>query len=83
MIPIPHAGVFKGCGGIDLAEAVPGVESVQITAKLNYPITPLPKGDSYLGFIFAKANTPDVVEAVLREAHEKLHFEILELLPML
>lgn len=83
MIPIPHAGIFKGCQGIAAAEAVPGIESVQITARVNYPITPLPRGDSYLGFIFANGDTPATVEGALRGAHEKLQFEIVELLPVL
>jgi hypothetical protein len=43
---------------------------------LNYPIVPLPEGESYLGFIFARGDTPDQVEAALREAHTKLNFKI-------
>jgi len=76
MIPIPKAGVFVGCSGIDEAKAAPGIESIEITAKLNYPIRPLPEGDSYLGFIFARGATPEEVEAALREAHRRLQFEI-------
>lgn len=76
MIPIPKAGVFVGCSGIDEAKAAPGIESIEITAKLNYPIHPLPEGDSYLGFIFARGATPEEVEAALREAHRRLQFEI-------
>jgi biotin carboxylase len=58
------------------AEAVPGIESVEITAKLNYPIVPLPEGDAYLGFIFARGTTPEEVDAALREAHCRLRIEI-------
>ncbi|MBM4423156.1 MAG: ATP-grasp domain-containing protein [Chloroflexi bacterium] len=76
MIPIPRGGMFLGCGGIEEAMAVPGIESVEITAKVNYPIVPLPEGDSYLGFIFARGSMPDEVEAALREAHRRLRFEI-------
>ena len=76
MIPIPGAGVLKGVEGVAEAEAVPGIEEVEITARLHYPIVPLPEGDSYLGFIFAQGATPDEVEAALREAHAKLHFDI-------
>lgn len=80
MIPIPHGGIFKCVTGLDEAQAVPGIESIQITAKENYPITPLPEGDSYLGFIFARGETPEEVETALREAHRQLHFEIEEML---
>ena len=76
MIPIPKAGIFVGCSGLDEAKAAPGIESIEITAKLNYPIYPLPEGDSYLGFIFARGTAPEDVEAALREAHRRLRFEI-------
>jgi biotin carboxylase len=76
MIPIPGAGLLKGVHGLAEAEAVPGVEEIHITASLNYPIAPLPEGDSYLGFIFARGETPDEVEAALRQAHRRLRFEI-------
>jgi biotin carboxylase len=76
MIPIPAAGTLKAVEGVAGAEAVPGIESVEITAKLNYTITPLPEGASYLGFIFARGDTPAEVESALREAHRRLRFEI-------
>lgn len=76
MMPIPMAGIFVGCGGLEEAKAVAGIESVEITAKPNYPIYPLPEGESYLGFIFARGTTPEEVEAALREAHRRLRFEI-------
>lgn len=83
MIPIPKAGLLRGCSGIAEALAVPGVTGVEITAKLNYPITPLPEGSAYLGFIFAKSETPAEVEAALREAHSQLSFRIDAVLAML
>jgi biotin carboxylase len=83
MIPIPEAGLLKRIEGVAAAEAVPGIESVEITAKINYPLIPLPEGDSYLGFIFARGADPGQVEAALRQAHAKLHFEVEMLLPLL
>jgi biotin carboxylase len=76
MIPIPGAGLLKRVEGVAEAAAVPGVEEVDITARVNYPIVPLPEGDSYLGFIFARGATPAEVEAALREAHSRLRFQI-------
>jgi biotin carboxylase len=76
MIPIPGAGLLKRVDGLEAARAVPGVEEIDITARINYPIVPLPEGDSYLGFIFARGATPEAVEAALREAHSRLRFEI-------
>ena len=76
MIPIPGAGMLRSVSGVDEARAVPGVEDVEITAPLHNPIVPLPEGDSYLGFIFARGERPASVERALREAHARLHFEI-------
>lgn len=77
----PGAGTLEGVGGLEAAQAVPGIESVEITAKLNYPLVPLPEGDNYLGFIFARGETPEQVEGALRAAHRELHFEIAPELP--
>jgi hypothetical protein len=82
MIPIPEAGLYKGVTGLEAAQAVPGIESIEITAKPNYTLVPLPEGDSYLGFIFARGETPDTVEASLRQAHNHLHFEIASQIPL-
>ncbi|MCB0196047.1 MAG: phosphoribosylglycinamide synthetase, partial [Anaerolineae bacterium] len=83
MIPIPTAGILKAVVGVEAARQVPGVESVDITAKLNQPLTPLPEGDSYLGFIFARGQTPDAVEHALRQAHQQLDFTIETMLPVI
>jgi len=76
MIPIPAAGLLRRVEGVAEAEAVPGVDDVTITARLNYRIVPLPEGDSYLGFIFARGETPGAVEAALRQAFGRLRFHI-------
>ena len=39
-------------------------------------VVPLPEGSRYLGFIFARAETPARAEAALREAHARLRFVI-------
>jgi hypothetical protein len=44
---------------------------------------PLPEGASYLGFIFARAATPEAVERSLRGAHGRLTFAIDAELPVL
>lgn len=76
MIPIPTRGLLRGVHGVEAAEAVAGIESIEITARLNYPVTPLPEGESYLGFIFAHGDEPAHAERALREAHALLEFEI-------
>ena len=76
MIPIPKKGMFRGVEGVKDATAVPGVTGVEISARLNYPIVPLPEGASYLGFIFARGDDPATVESAIREAHSRLTIRI-------
>jgi hypothetical protein len=83
MIPIPKSGIYCGVSGVEDAEAVTHIESVTITAKESQRLLQLPEGASYLGFIFARAETCLGVEEALREAHRRLRFEIAGELPVL
>jgi biotin carboxylase len=83
MIPIPAAGLLKSVHGVEEARQVPLITGIEITAKLNYSLVPLPEGASYLGFIFARGETPAAVEAAIRQAHRLLRFEIRPELPIL
>src|SRR6266516_5859208 len=83
MIPIPSAGILKGVHGVEEAQKVPRITGIEITAKLNYPLVPLPEGASYLGFIFARGETPTEVEDAIRKAHKLLKFEIRREIPVL
>ncbi len=76
MIPIPRAGRLQAVHGTEAAAAVTGIEEVAITAHVGQELVPLPEGWQYLGFVFARADTPDAVEAALRDAHARLTFEI-------
>jgi len=82
MIPVPKSGVLERIEGEEQARAIPGVEGVQITARLRDFIAAWPEGSSYLGFIFARGKSPAEVEAALRQAHSQLKFEIVERLPV-
>lgn len=82
MIPIPRGGVYKGVAGEDAARRLPRVEEVHITAKPDQLIEPLPEGDSYLGFIFARAADAARVVAALRAAHAALAFDVAPTLPL-
>ncbi|MFQ6018201.1 MAG: ATP-grasp domain-containing protein [Kiloniellaceae bacterium] len=76
MIPIPRAGRLRHVRGLAGARGVPGIEDVTITIPLGQVLVPLPEGSKYLGFIFARAKTPQAVEAALRDAHSRLEFRI-------
>lgn len=74
MIPIPGAGKLQEVRGVADAQAVAHVEGVEITAHPGEVLVPFPEGSRYPGFIFARGETPEVVEAALREAHRRLTF---------
>jgi biotin carboxylase len=76
MIPIPRAGRLTAVHGMEDARAVPHVEDVVVSAHVGQTLVPLPEGWQYLGFIFARADTPAAVEDALRSAHARLRFEI-------
>jgi len=76
MIPIPKRGVLRDVAGVAEAEAVPGIVSVTISIHRGQDVVPLPEGSEYLGFIFAKGESPERVEAALRQAHAALRFAI-------
>ena len=77
MIPVPKAGILGEVRGRGKARNVNGIEEVNITIPVGGEVVPLPEGDKYLGFIFARAETPEAVEVSLREAHKLLEFVIL------
>ncbi len=83
MIPIPRAGILRAVRGVKEARAVPLVEEVSIAIEPGGELCPLPEGGTYLGFIFARGDRPEDVEAALRAAHARLRFEVSTALPAL
>ena len=77
MIPVPKAGILGDVRGKKEARDVNGIEEINITIPIGGKVVPLPEGDKYLGFIFARAQTPEMVEESLRKAHRHLEFVIL------
>ena len=72
MLPIERAGTLLEVRGREDALAVDGIVGLEITVPLGRTLTPLPDGDRYLGFLFARAESPAGVEAALREAAARL-----------
>ena len=62
--------------GIDAARAVDGVTGLEITVPRGRHVVPLPEGDRYLGFLFARADTPEQVEAAFRAGYAALDVEL-------
>ena len=82
MIPIPRAGVLKRVEGILKAQGVEHIDDVNIQISSGHVIQTLPEASSYLGFIFAYADTPAQVESALRQAHACLNIVIDPFLPI-
>ena len=72
MLPIPTAGRLRAVEGQAEAKQIAGIDGLVITIPPNEILTPLPEGDRYLGFMFARGETPGAVEASLRQAHARL-----------
>jgi hypothetical protein len=76
MIPVPQSGVLENIEGEEPVRQIPGITSLEITARVHDYIAAWPEGASYLGFLFAKGDTPAEVEAALRTAHAQLKFTL-------
>jgi hypothetical protein len=72
MMPTEKKGILKEIGGVKDALVVNGVTDLQITVKPGEKLQPLPKGDRYLGFIFAEGNDQEFVINALKNAWSKI-----------
>jgi len=82
MIPVPKSGILEGVSGDEAARSTPGITELLITARIHDYIAAWPEGSSYLGFLFARGNSPDEVEEAIRRAHRELQFTITPRLPV-
>ena len=82
MIPVPKSGILEKVEGAEDARRVPGVTQLEVTARWRDFIAAWPEGSSYLGFLFARGETPAEAEKALREGHAKLNFKFTPRLPV-
>ncbi len=76
MIPILKAGILRRVEGVLAALRVPYIEDLEISLREGSRLVPLPEGNRYLGFIFARAPKPAQAEAALRTAYACLNIVI-------
>ena len=76
MLPIRSAGVLDRVLGQERALAIEGVVGVEISIASGRPVVPLPEGDRYLGFVFARGPTAQDVEDALRRAEACLEVRL-------
>jgi len=72
MIPIHRRGILKRVEGLIEAQQVEHISNIEIHIQPGYELVPLPEGSSYLGFIFASADSFSETLTALRKAHQKL-----------
>ncbi|MEX1124613.1 MAG: ATP-grasp domain-containing protein [Acidimicrobiia bacterium] len=72
MIPIPKQGRFVELRNTDVVRQLPFVTGMDITVRPGRFLEPPPEGDRYLGFVYARAATPNDVETSLRKAEHLL-----------
>lgn len=76
MLPVPARGVLGHVGGRERALAIPAVSEVIISIGPGEEVVPLPHGNRYIGFVFARGKTADDVEEALRQAWSVLDVQI-------
>jgi hypothetical protein len=76
MLPIRAAGLLDRVSGQEQALSIEGVVGLEITIPRGRAVIPLPEGGRYLGFVFARAATPEGVEATLRRAEACLEVHL-------
>jgi len=76
MIPIKHAGILRRVEGTSAARKVANIEKVDIIIRDGNELIPLPEGNQYPGYIFARGSTSSEVVDALREAHSHLKFVV-------
>ena len=76
MIPIRKGGILRRVEGIAAARKVAGIETVDIIIREGNELVPLPEGNQYPGYIFARGNSTGEVVSALREACSRLNFVV-------
>ena len=72
MMPIKKGGMLRRVEGLNDARSVKNIGSVDIIIREGNELIPLPEGNQYPGYIFARANTQLEVINALQEAFSKL-----------
>lgn len=76
MIPPPAEGILSEIKGLQTARSIKGIEEVLISIPVGQKLGVLPQTAQYLGFIFARGESPERVERSLREAYSMMEFVI-------
>ncbi len=76
MIPTPGSGVLSGVTGQSDIRELPEITGIDLTIRPGEQVESPPEGRRYLGFVYARAKTPELVETALRKAKDKLEVQL-------
>ena len=76
MIPTPKSGTLKRVEGLDSVRDLEGITGVDVTIPIGGRVLAPPEGDRYLGFVYARAETPEAVETALRNAQSNIEVQL-------
>ena len=76
MMPIKQGGILRRVEGLSMARNVEHIESVDILIRQGNELVPLPEGNQYPGYIFARAESQQKVVSALQEAFSKLELVV-------
>jgi biotin carboxylase len=76
MIPVKKGGVLRRVEGLANARNTANIEKIEIVLREGHELIPLPEGNQYPGYIFARGDSSDEVTTALRAAYSKLDFVV-------
>lgn len=76
MLPVRERGVLRRVEGVTDALKIAHIEDIVITTRRGNEMIPLPEGNQYPGYVFARADTPGEVVRALRQADAALDFVV-------
>ena len=72
MMPIKKGGILRRVEGLSDARNIEHIESVDIIVREGNELIPLPEGNQYPGYIFARADSQQKIISALMDAFSKL-----------
>lgn len=74
MMPVHKGGILRRVEGLIAARDIEHIESVDIIIREGHELVPLPEGNQYPGYIFARADTQQEVITALKKSFAKIKF---------
>jgi biotin carboxylase len=76
MIPTPGTGTLRSIDGEAETRAIPGITGMDFTTVPGKPVIAPPEGQRYVGFVYARGDSPEQVERALRKAMATLEVQL-------